>query len=450
MNLTPKLSGFIPAALMSLSLALGACFSQSEEATADQTAGPDQASASNAVPATLIDYSPPADAYGIRLNAYDIEHQRVRRGQTLSTILSPRGVSHRTIHELSNAARGTFDLRRIQSGRKLSYYTNPETSELAYFVYHPNQREFVVFELQGEDGIHVRTGTKEVETKLTRIEGDIESSLYVSLMQAGASPALVNRLSEVYAWQVDFHRIMPNDHFAVVYEEEFIDGERVGIGSIEAALFHHRGEDYHAVYFEKKDGHGSYYDLEGNSLQREFLRAPLEYSRISSRFTNRRYHPVLGRNMPHHGTDYAAPTGTPIRAVGDGVIVHSAYDRNNGNYIRIRHNSTYETGYLHMSRRASGMQRGARVEQGQIIGYVGATGLATGPHLCFRFWQNNQPVDPYKVEIPPAEPVEEEYKAEFYEVRNQKIQLLFPDADSIQEAAPSLTAEESVQTAQDG
>lgn len=427
------LRSILPIALLGLSMT--ACFSSPDTPEAP----PVPPSPPEVSQAALIDYAPPADAYGLPLNAYDIETRPVRRGQTLSTLLAPYNIGHSTVHKLSQASRGIFDIRRIQSGREISFYLHPETGALAHFVYHPNEREYVVFELQNDEAPRVRTGEKEVETRLRRIESNIESSLYVSLMNAGASPALVNRLSQVYAWQVDFYRIMANDHFAVVYEEELIDGEPVGIGKIQAALFHHRGEDYHAIYFEKEEGRGNYYDLEGNSLQKQFLRAPLEYSRISSRFTNRRYHPVLGRNMPHHGTDYAAPTGTPIRAVGDGTIIHSAYDRNNGNYIRIRHNGTYETGYLHMSRRASGMRSGTRVQQGQIIGYVGSTGLATGPHLCFRFWQNKQPVDPYRVEIPPSEPIEDDYKPRFYEVRDQKIQLLFPDQQPAETRATAAT-----------
>lgn len=444
-TLFSALHSFFPVALLGISLSLTACFQNPDTAQAP----PVETINAEISQATLIDYSPPTDAYGLPLNIFDVEVQRVRRGQTLSTLLSPFGIHHSTVHEISKAARGVYDLRRIQSGRDISFYRHPKTGALMHFVYHPNEREYVVFELHDGEDISVRTGAKAVETRLRRIESDIESSLYVSLMEAGANPALVNRLSQVYAWQIDFYRIMPNDRFTVVYEEELIDGKPVGIGKIQAALFHHRSEDYYAVYFEKEDGRGNYYDLEGSSLQKQFLRAPLEYSRISSRFTNRRYHPVLGRNMPHHGTDYAAATGTPIRAVGDGVIIHSAYDRNNGNYIRIRHNGTYETGYLHMSRRANGTHRGASVEQGQIIGYVGSTGLATGPHLCFRFWQNRQPVDPYRVEIPPSEPVEEEYKTQFYEVRDQKIQLLFPD-EQPSEKTETITAQEAVSIGHDG
>jgi murein DD-endopeptidase MepM/ murein hydrolase activator NlpD len=445
-----KVKRMLPAALLSLSLGLTACFPDNhpeEPATASEQSQPVE----GITQASIIDYSPPTDSYGIQLNAYDIESHVIRRGQTLSTMLSPYGADHSIVHKISQAARGVFNLRSIKSGNDVSYYLHPESGELHYFIYQPSEREYVVFDIRNPEDIRIEKGRREVEVALRRIESNIESSLYMSLQNAGANPLLVHRLSDVYAWQVDFYRIMPGDHFAVIYEEQLIDGEPVGIGKIETALFHHRGEDYHAIYFEKEPDIGNYYDTEGNSLQKQFLRAPLEYSRISSRFTNRRYHPVLGRNMPHHGTDYAAPRGTPIRAVGDGTIIHSAYDRNNGNYIRIRHNGVYETGYLHMSRRASGMQTGTTVQQGQIIGYVGSTGLATGPHLCFRFWRNKRPVDPYQVEIPPSEPIEDQYLRDFFEVRDQKLEMLFPGENNIDNPDEMpITTQESIWMNEEG
>ena len=366
----------------------------------------------------------PTDMFGLPAAAYSVVERRVRNGETLSAMLSPYGIGHQQVHAISQASQGIFNLRRINSGRDVRFYINDD-DRLDYFVYQPNRRDFVVFDLRDE--IDIYTGEREESSVMRRIEGRIDGSLYVSLLEQGGSPALVSRLAQVFAWQVDFYRIQRGDRYAVVYEELLIDDEVVGVGRIHAAWLNHRGREYHGIYFAQGENSGTYFDLDGNSLQKAFLRAPLDYTRISSRFTNRRFHPVLQRNMPHHGTDYAAPTGTPIRAVGDGVITHSAYDRNNGNYIRIRHNSVYETGYLHMSRIASGMRQGATVRQGDIIGYVGATGLATGPHLCFRFWQNGQPVDPYRVEMPPSEPVEPAYVNQFSEVKVAMVRKLFPD-----------------------
>lgn len=366
------------------------------------------------------------DQFGLPLEHFEVTEHRVRNGETLSAMLAPFGLGGQRVHEIVQASQEVFNVRRINSGRPVHFYVDPQDNSLAFFVYESSSREYVVFDLSNEVSVHVNS--REITRKIRHISGEINGSLYVSLTEQGGSPALVSALSQVYAWQIDFYRIQRGDSYTVVYEQLYIDDTPVGIGRIMAAHMNHHGTDYYAVLFDQGDtGHGTYFDLEGNSLQKAFLRAPLDYSRISSRFTNRRFHPILQRNMPHHGTDYAAPVGTPIRAVGDGVITHSAFDRNNGNYIRIRHNSVYETGYLHMSRIASGMRRGATVRQGQVIGYVGATGLATGPHLCFRFWQNGQPVDPYRVEMPPSEPVEDEYRFQFSVAKHLAMVQLFPE-----------------------
>ena len=364
------------------------------------------------------------DAFGIPTVLYTIEKRTVRNGESLSTLLSPYGIGGQQIVDIVEASSGTFNVRRMMSGRIIHFYVNNETEHLDFMVYQPDNRSYVVFDLHEQPSVFMGEFDQTMVTR--RIEGEINGSLYVSLIEAGGSPALVSLLSNVYAWQVDFYRIQRGDRFAVVYDEILIDDEVVGTGRIHAAQLLHRGNRYDAFYFEQGNEY-DYFDLDGNSLRKAFLRAPLEYSRISSRFTNRRFHPVLGRNMPHHGTDYAAPTGTPIRAVGDGQLIHAGYDRNNGNYIRIRHNSVYETGYLHMSRLASGMRRGATVKQGQIIGYVGSTGLATGPHLCFRFWQNKQPVDPYRVDMPASNPVEDQYAQAFELEKMRLLTMLFPD-----------------------
>ena len=379
-----------------------------------------------AEPASFIAETSALDQFGLPLERFEVKEHRVRSGESLSTLLAPFGLGSQQVHEIVQASQDVFNVRRINSGRPVHFYVDPLDNTLSYFVYESNNREFVVFELGDEVSVHVNT--REVTREIRQISGVINGSLYMALTEQGGSPALVSALSQVYAWQVDFYRIQQGDTFTVVYEQLYIDENPVGVGRILAAHMNHRNTDYYAVYFDQGDtGHGTYFDLEGNSLQKAFLRAPLDYTRISSRFTNRRFHPILQRNMPHHGTDYAAPVGTPIRAVGDGVITHAAFDRNNGNYIRIRHNSVYETGYLHMSRMAAGMRRGATVRQGQVIGYVGATGLATGPHLCFRFWQNGQPVDPYRVEMPPSEPVEAEFRFQFSVAKHLAMVQLFPE-----------------------
>jgi murein DD-endopeptidase MepM/ murein hydrolase activator NlpD len=215
-------------------------------------------------------------------------------------------------------------------------------------------------------------------------------------------------LSSIYAWTIDFFRIQKGDHFKIVYEEKFVENEFIGIGRVYAALFNHANEDFYAFYFEEEENYGDYFDDEGAALRKAFLRAPLNYSRISSSYSKRRKHPVTGRIKAHLGTDYAAPTGTPILSTANGTVTEARYKRNNGNYVKVRHNSTYSTQYLHMSKIKSGIRPGVYVKQGEVIGYVGSTGLATGPHVCYRFWKNGRQVDPYKQKLPPSKPVKKE------------------------------------------
>lgn len=352
------------------------------------------------------------DTYGIQADAYNTVRRPIRRNENLAAIFTGLGIDQATVHELMTKSRDVFDVRRVIAGKALTVYypeTNPETPD--YIIYEQNLSEFVVFDVSNQI---VYTDSKEVSRRMRTIGGVIEGSLYNTLINQGASPQLANALSEVFAWQIDFYRIQRGDSFRVMFEENVIDGQVTSIHRIHGAYFRHAGRDYYAIYYQgEEEEFGNYYDLQGESMRKAFLRAPLEYSRISSRFTNRRFHPVLRRNMPHHGTDYAAPTGTPIRATGDGVITRASFDNNNGNYVRIRHNGTYESGYLHMSRIASGIRPGVSVQQGQIIGYVGQTGLATGPHLCYRFWVNGQPADPHRIDFPSADPIKVENKAAF-------------------------------------
>lgn len=385
------------------------------------------------------------DAYGIPLEGYDIRRRTIRRNENLATIFSQLGFSQDEVNRSMRNARGVFDLRRVVAGRPLHlYYSHDEAEKPDFIVYDQNLSEFVVFDMTND--FEVYADTKPISRRMRSFEGVIESSLYNTLIAGGATPQLANALSEVFAWQIDFYRIQRGDAFRVIYEENVIDGRATSIHRIHAAYFRHFGRDYYAIYYvqDEEDGFGEYFDLQGESMRRTFLRAPLEYSRISSRFTNRRFHPILRRNMPHHGTDYAAPTGTPIRATGDGVVTHAAFDNRNGNYVRIRHNSTYESGYLHMSRIAQGVRPGSRVEQGQIIGYVGMTGLATGPHLCYRFWVNGQPADPHRMEFPSSEPVKVENKQAYNVYRSQMFAALSRPRTADRPGAWSLIAVDDI------
>jgi murein DD-endopeptidase MepM/ murein hydrolase activator NlpD len=282
----------------------------------------------------------------------------------------------------------------------------------------------VVYRLK--DSIEVSLHQKKIDTVRSYASGEIETSLWVTMIDAGADPRLIHELSEVYAWQVDFYRIQKGDKFKIIYEELFVNDEKAGIGKIIGALFNHEGNDFYAIFFDQGSGI-SYFDEEGQSLQKQFLKSPLRYTRISSRYTRKRYHPVLKRYKSHLGTDYAAPTGTPIRSVGDGIITEAQYSKYNGRYVKVRHNGVYTTQYLHMSKYGSGIKKGKKVTQGQIIGYVGSTGLANGPHLCFRFWKNGQQVDGLRVELPPSEPVSDSLSVEYNRVKT----LIVSELDSI-------------------
>ncbi|MCB9246273.1 MAG: peptidoglycan DD-metalloendopeptidase family protein [Flavobacteriales bacterium] len=265
------------------------------------------------------------------------------------------------------------------------------------------------------DSIGVRIYKLPVDTIVRTIGSRINKTLYHSILESQTSYELGIKLSEVFAWQVDFFKIDVNDYFKVIFEELRVDGKTYAIGKIASAEFYHRGDTFRAYRFLQDEAH-TYFDDAGKSLRKAFLKAPLKYSRISSRYTKKRFHPVQKRWKAHLGTDYAAPHGTPIRTVGDGVVVASSFTYGNGNYVKVQHNSTYTTQYLHMSKRA--VRNGQRVTQGQVIGYVGSTGLATGPHLCFRFWMNGKQVDPFSVKIPPSTPISESNRGAFEQVRD--------------------------------
>lgn len=378
------------------------------------------------------------DSFGFESGSYEIDTRLIRRSENLASIFSELGYSQDIVNTAMNRARGVLDLRRVVAGKPLLLYYNSIDDEVpSHIIYEQNLSEFVIFDMIGD--INVRTGTKEVTIQTRSAEGVIDGSLYMTLVNQGVTPTLATELSEVFAWQIDFYRIQRGDSFRVIFEENVIDGVPTSINRIIAAYFRHAGRDFYAIYYEQ-NGRGDYFDLEGESMRKAFLRAPLEYTRISSRFTNRRFHPILRRNIPHHGTDYAAPTGTPIRAVGDGVILRAAYDNANGNYVKIRHNGTYETGYLHMSRIAPGVRVGTSVKQGQIIGYVGSTGLATGPHLCYRFWVNGRPADPHRIDFPSSNPVLVENKSAYNVYRTQMFAALSRPNSSDKPGAWSIVA----------
>ncbi|MEZ4698927.1 MAG: peptidoglycan DD-metalloendopeptidase family protein [Rhodothermales bacterium] len=377
-----------------------------------------------AAPVRIVSDEPLAfDTYGMREDAFAVTEGTVKRNDTFSDILGRGGIPARRVHEIAEAARPALDARRIRAGNAYRFYASGEALDTpAYFVYEKNAIDFVVLDLR--DTLRVIEGRRAVQVRQQQAAGPIDGSLYVTLQEQGKNPLLAVDLSEVFAWQVDFYRIMKGDAFSAVYEEQYIDGASIGIDKVLAARFVHQGRTYTAYRFEH-DGRVDYYDEDGNGLRRPFLRAPLKYSRISSRYSGNRFHPVLKRYKAHLGTDYAAPVGTPVRATADGVVLEASYTKNNGRYVKLKHNSTYTTGYLHLSGIANGVKNGVFVKQGDVIGYVGSTGLATGPHLCYRFWKNGVQVDPLRQELPDtAEPLPESYRPAFEQMKAELAGLL--------------------------
>lgn len=347
--------------------------------------------------------------YGLNLDSFIVHKNTIKPNEFLSNILLKHHVPYNEIDRLAKASASVFDVKRIASGRDYTILCKKDSLEKAqYFIYDANAIDYIVYDMS--DSLVIYKGKRKVTTKINTASGKIKSSLSQTLNDAGVSNVLAIEMADVYAWTIDFYRIQKGDWFKVVYEEKFVDGKSIGIGKVLAANFNHYNKDFFACYFVQ-DSIGDYFDAEAHSLRRAFLKSPLKFGRLTSGFTMRRFHPVQKRNKPHLGTDYAAPTGTPIMATGDGVVIASAYSKYNGNYVKIKHNSTYTTQYLHMSKRFAKV--GQHVSQSDVIGYVGSTGLATGPHVCYRFWKNGSQTNHLKEDFPPSEPVKTKHMDRF-------------------------------------
>lgn len=368
--------------------------------------------------------------YGINADDFDVEEGEIEKNQFLHNILFPHGVTALQLDDIGRRLKDTFDVRYMKAGKKYTLLLNKDSAKTAkYFIYEIDNTDYVVYEF--DSTVKATRGVKPIVTETRETGGVINSSMYLTLDEQNASPTLVIELAEVYAWAVDFYRIQKGDWFKVIYDEKFVDGKSIGVSKIHGAVFNHYGQDYYAVWFEHEEQQGDYFDQNNNCCRATFLKAPVKYSRISSRYSLRRKHPVTGKVKGHFGTDYAAPYGTPIVSTANGTVTHATYSKYNGNYVKVKHNSTYTTQYLHMKKIASGVRAGVQVQQGQVIGYVGSTGLATGPHVCYRFWLNGRQVDALRVKMPPAEPVREEYKEVYEAHKNEVIDKL--DAISIPE-----------------
>lgn len=361
------------------------------------------------------------DEFGINLDRYEVEEERIGRGESLYVILSRRGVSPLQIDRIQKEASQEVNLRHMRTGQTYRVYT--EDGVPKGFVWQMNRLEYL--KLQWDDSVVIaQRGEFETRTVRTYASGTIDQSLYLTLQEQGVSQVLASEIADIYAWEINFFTLRRGDSFKAIYDEIYVGDERYGIGRVHSAEFVHRGEVHKAYYFEGEDQQG-YFNERAESLERDLLMAPFRYNqRVSSSFSHSRMHPILNRRRPHYGVDYAAPHGTPIISVGDGTVREAQYRGGNGNIVQIEHNSVYKTAYLHMSRFADGVRPGSRVRQGQVIGYVGATGLATGPHVCYRLYKNGDPVNSRTADLPVSESLAETYHDDFQQLRIELDYLL--------------------------
>ena len=371
----------------------------------------------NEKPKPVVHTPPLVTKFGFPVDSFHIEQATIRNNQNLSDILSRKGISMQTIDQIVRTSTSIFDVRKMKRDNNYYFFSsNDSLKSLRYFIYEINQIEYVVYCF--EDSLHVYKGEKPVTRKIRSSSGTITSSLWKTMEDNNLSPMLAMGLNKIYQWSIDFFGIQKGDQFRVIYEESFVDSVSIGITNIFASEFKHSREDFYAFQFIKNDTI-QYYDEKGKNLKKAFLKAPLEFSRISSHFTHSRLHPVLKFRRPHHGIDYAAASGTPVVSIGEGVVTRKGYQAGGGgNYLYIKHNSEYTTCYMHLKGFAKGIAPGTRVRQGQLIGFVGSTGLATGPHLDFRVFKNGTPVDPLKVKSEPGKPIDKESLPQFTELKD--------------------------------
>ncbi len=357
--------------------------------------------------------------YGIDYTDMNLVEGTIESGQTLSELFAQYGIGPVMIDKTDKAAADVFSLRKIKAGKKYAaFLTTDSIPALKYFVYEDNVKDYLVISYLA-DSVSVRLEHKNVDSQRKMAHGVIESSLWNSMVAAGMNPGMIKDFENIYQWTINFYLIQPGDNFTVIYDELSIEGKPIGTGGVWGAIFNHGGKELYAIPF-RQEGKLQYWDEKGNSLRKSMLKTPVKYSRISSRFTNSRLHPVYKVYRAHHGVDYAAPSGTPVHAVADGTVTTRAYQRGGaGNYVKIKHSQGYETTYMHLKGYAKGIAVGKRVSQGEVIGYVGSTGASTGPHLDYRVQINGKYVNPLTVTSQPVAPISKANMADFELVRDR-------------------------------
>lgn len=355
------------------------------------------------------------EEFGYVLNDYKVIKDTIQKGESFGEILDRHHIDYPTIYKIAEAAKDTFDIRKLRAGKPYTILARNDTTEQAQvFIYQPNKVEYLIVDFR--DSVQTKFGRKEVKIVEKTASGIIESSLSEAIESQNLNYILAHEMSDIYAWTIDFFHLQKGDNFKLIYEERFIDDSvSVGVGNIKAAYFVHKDNPLYAFNYvtDSTKNINDYYDENAKTLRRQFLKAPLKFSRISSRYNLSRRIKLYGNRVrAHKGTDFAANVGTPIMSTANGTVIESRYRGGNGNYVKIRHNSVYTTQYLHMKKRA--VKKGDYVKQGQVIGYVGMTGNTSGPHVCYRFWKNGKQVDPFRQKLPEADPIREDLKADYF------------------------------------
>lgn len=353
--------------------------------------------------------------FGYVLDDYKVIKDTIRRGETFGEILDRNHIDYPEIYKIAEAAKDTFDIRKLMAGKPYMILAKKDTTEKAQiFIYQPNKVEYLIVDFT--DSIQTIFGRKKVKIVTKTASGIIESNLSEAIESQDLDYVLALEMSDIYAWTIDFHHLQKGDKFKLVYEQKFIDDSiSVGVGNITAAYFEHKNTPLYAFNFvtDSVNNTNDYYDENAKTLRRKFLKSPIQFSRVSSRYNLRRRIKHYGYKVrPHKGTDFAANIGTPIMSTANGRVVASRYKGGNGNYVKVKHNATYSTQYLHMKKRA--VRVGDYVKQGDVIGYVGMTGSTAGPHVCYRFWKNGRQVDPFRQKLPTADPIKEHLRDDYF------------------------------------
>ncbi len=356
--------------------------------------------------------------FGYSQENHHFDKLKILPNQFLADILETYVFSYSEIAKLEESAKNVFSVRHLRAGKNLTFIAQDSCSNPFCMIYQPDPFRYIKYNLL--DSMQVEIIENEFTIEMDTLVGEIKSSLWASMIDNGHKATLIDKMEDAFASKVDFYYTQKGDRYKLIYEKRIIDGEFISYGNILAAYYQNDQGRHYSIYYEN-DKYEGFYDFEGRPTKGNFLRAPVKYSRISSRFNRNRFHPIKKRRIPHLGTDYAASHGTPIHSVADGVIELASYTKNNGKYVKIKHGKTYKTQYLHMSKFAKGIRKGKSVKQGQTIGYVGSTGLATGPHVCFRFWKNGKQINHLRENFPPAKPMSEDEMPLFESIRDSMI-----------------------------